>query len=325
VDRCPAVLRPVGFLITGILLDERGESRFFRDFYIRRIVRIFPLYYLVLFTRFAILPRFLPDTAVPFEIAIGFWLYVSNWSDLVMPSVNGFGHFWSLAVEEQFYLGWPLAVKRLGVRGLAWACIALIAISGIARFVIYARGVNPQWLYMSTITRADALAFGGLVAIAIRDGRARTLLVRYHLRVGATAAAMLVAIMAYAHGLSRFQTVVETIGYSILAILFAVGIAWIVLDETRTRPRWAMNVVLRAAGKYSYAAYVFHPLLKVAILYYARSWLVAHGTLETWWKDLAFVATCIAASFVLARLSYAILEGPLLRLKDRWAPRIARA
>jgi len=154
VDRRSAVLRPVG------LPDHRhlarracGKPRFFRDFYIRRIVRIFPLYYLVLFARFAILPRFLPDTAVPFEIAIGFWLYVSNWTDLVMPSVNGFGHFWSLAVEEQFYLGWPLAVSRLGTRGLAWACLALIAISGIARFVIYARSVNPQWLYMSTITR----------------------------------------------------------------------------------------------------------------------------------------------------------------------------
>jgi peptidoglycan/LPS O-acetylase OafA/YrhL len=314
-----------GFLITGILLDERGQPRFFRDFYIRRIVRIFPLYYLVLFVRFAILPRFLPDTAVPVELAIGFWLYVSNWTDLVTHGVNGFGHFWSLAVEEQFYLAWPLAVARLGARGLAWGCGALIALSGIARLVIYARGVNPQWLYMSTITRADALAFGALVAIAIREVRARAVLVRYHRQVGAAAAVALVAIMAYAHGLSRYQTFVETAGYAILAILFAAGIARIVLDDTRTRPRWAMNTVLRAAGKYSYAAYVFHPLIKVSFLYCARSWLVAHGTLELWWMDLGFVATCIALSFVMARLSYAVLEGPLLRLKERWAPRAARA
>jgi peptidoglycan/LPS O-acetylase OafA/YrhL len=314
-----------GFLITGILLDERGKPRFFRDFYIRRIVRIFPLYYLVLFVRFAILPRFLPDTAVPFEIAIGFWLYASNWTDLVTHGVNGFGHFWSLAVEEQYYLAWPLAVAKLGARGLAWVCVALIAISGIARVVIYARGVNPQWLYMSTITRADALAFGALVAIAIRNVRARALLVRHHRQVGAAAAAVLVAIMVYAHGLSRYQTFVETVGYSILAILFAVGIAQIALDETRTRPRWATNIILRTAGKYSYAAYVFHPLIKVAILYCAKPWLVAHGVLETSWMDIAFVATCMVASFVMARLSYAILEGPLLRLKDRWAPRVARA
>jgi peptidoglycan/LPS O-acetylase OafA/YrhL len=313
-----------GFLITGILLDERGKPRFFRDFYLRRIVRIFPLYYLVLVARFAILPRFLPDTAVPFDVAIGFWLYVSNWTELVTLGVNGFGHFWSLAVEEQFYLAWPLAVARLGARGLAWACVALIAISGIARFVIVARGVDPHWLYLSTATRADALAFGALVAIAIRDVRARALVVRYHRQVGAAAAAVLVAIMAYAHGLSRFQTFVETVGYSILAILFAVGIARIALDDTRTRPRWATNIVLRTAGKYSYAAYVFHPLIKVSILYYARSWLVTHGTLETWWLDLAFVATCTAAAFAMARLSYAILEGPLLRRKDRWAPRGGR-
>ena len=314
-----------GFLITGILLDERGRPRFFRDFYVRRILRIFPLYYLVLFARFAILPRFLPEAAVPFEVAIGFWLYASNWTDLVTHGVNGFGHFWSLAVEEQFYLAWPLAVGRLGARGLAGVCVALIAISGIARFVIYARGVDPQWLYMSTVTRADALAFGALVAIALRDARGRAWLVRYHRRVGSAAAAVVAAIMVYAHGLSRYQMFMETVGYSMLAILFAAGIARIVLDETRTRPRWAMSRVLRTAGKYSYAAYVFHPLIKVSVLYGARPWLVAHGVLETWWKDAAFVATCAVASFVMARASYAILEGPLLRLKDRWAPRIARA
>jgi peptidoglycan/LPS O-acetylase OafA/YrhL len=314
-----------GFLITGILLDERGRPRFFRDFYLRRLVRIFPLYYLVLFVRFAILPRFLPDTAVPFELAIGFWLYVSNWTDLVTPGVNGFGHFWSLAVEEQFYLAWPLAVARLGARGLTWVCVALIALSGLARVVIYARGIDPHWLYLSTITRADALGFGALVAIALRDPRARALLARFHLHVAAAAAAVLAAIMAYAHGLSRFQTFVETVGYSALAILFAAGIARIALDHTRAHPRWAMSRGLRAAGKYSYAAYVVHPLIKVSVLYGARSWLIARGALETWWIDLAFVATCIVASFALARLSYATLEGPFLRLKDRWAPRLARA
>src|SRR4051794_36443749 len=71
-----------GVLITGILLDQRGQPRLFRDFYLRRFLRIFPLYYVVLFARFAILPRFLPDTAVPAELAIGFWLYVSNWTEL---------------------------------------------------------------------------------------------------------------------------------------------------------------------------------------------------------------------------------------------------
>jgi peptidoglycan/LPS O-acetylase OafA/YrhL len=314
-----------GFLITGILLDERGRPRYFRDFYLRRIVRIFPLYYLVLFVRFAILPRFWPDTAVPFELAIGFWLYVSNWTELAMPGVNGFGHFWSLAVEEQFYLAWPLAVARLGARGLAWVCAALIAISGIARVVIHVRGVDPHWLYLSTITRADALAFGALVAIALREPRWRALLVRTHRQVGGAAAVVLAAILAHAHGLSRFDTLVETVGYSILAILFAAGIARIALDDTRTRPRWATNRILRAAGTYSYAAYVFHPLIKVSILYYTRPWLVAHGALETLWMDVAFVATCIATSFAMARLSYAILEGPLLRRKERWAPRTARA
>jgi peptidoglycan/LPS O-acetylase OafA/YrhL len=314
-----------GFLITGILLDECGAPRFFRDFYLRRILRIFPLYYLVLIVRFAIVPRFVPDTSVPLDVALGFWLYVSNWTDLYTHGVNGFGHFWSLAVEEQFYLAWPLAVARLGARGLTWACAALIALSAFARILIVARGVDRQWLYMSTVTRADALAFGALVAIALRDPRGRAWLARRYRAIGGAAAAVMIAIMIYAHGLSRYQIFVETVGYASLAILFAAGLAHVALDDARARPRWAMNPLLRAAGKYSYAAYVFHPLVKVTALYAARPALVAHGALTTWYIDAAFVIACGAAAFALARLSYAVLEGPLLRLKDRWAPRRAPA
>src|SRR6185436_6075056 len=101
------------------------------------------------------------------------------------------------------------------------------------------------------------------VAIAIRDPRARDLLARFHRPLAAVAAAVLLALMVHAHGLSRFNLFIETVGYSVLAVLFAIGIARIALDDTRSHPRWAMNRVLRAAGKYSYAAYVFHPLIKV--------------------------------------------------------------
>lgn len=310
-----------GFLITGILLDDRGRPRFYRNFYVRRLVRIFPLYYLALIARFLIVPRIIPDAEVPFEVALGFWLYVSNWTALSDGGINGFAHFWSLAVEEQFYLAWPLAVGKLGARGLVWVCAGLVAMSAIARAIVYARGVDPQWLYLSTVTRADALAFGALVAIALRDPRARVWLQRAQLPIAAIAGLGLAGVMAFAHGLSRFNPLVETVGYSLLAILFAIGIAYIALDDTRARPRWLCNVVLRTLGKYSYAAYVVHAPLKVAMLYYAKPWLEAQGVHTSLAVDAATVGALIAGSFVLARLSYAVLEGPLLALKERWAPR----
>src|ERR1041384_7611763 len=158
-----------GFLITGILLDERGAPRFFRDFYLRLVLRIFPLYYLVLIVRFAVMPWLVPGAGVPLEVALGYWLYVSNWTELYLQGVNGFGQRWSLAVEEQFYLAWPLAVARLGARGLIWVCAALIALSAAARLVIVVCSLDRRWLYLSTVTRADALAFGALVAIALPD------------------------------------------------------------------------------------------------------------------------------------------------------------
>ena len=310
-----------GFLITGILLDERGAPRLFRDFYLRRVLRIFPLYYLVLIVRFAVVPLVVPDAWVPLEVALGYWLYVSNWTDLYTHGVNGFGHFWSLAVEEQFYLVWPLAVARLGARGLIWVCAALIVLSAVARLVIVADGVDRQWLYMSTVTRADALAFGALVAIALRDPRGRAWLARRYRAIGGAAAVVMAAIMIDAHGLSRYQIFVETVGYAALAIGFAALIAHVALDDAGARPRWAMSRLLRAAGKYSYAAYVVHPLVKVTVLHAARPVLVAYGALTTWYVDAAFVVACGAVAFALARLSYAVIEGPLLRRKERWAPR----
>ena len=312
-----------GFLITGILLDERGAPGFFRNFYLRRVLRIFPLYYLVLVVRFAVVPWLLPNAWVPLHFELGYWLYVSNWTDLYSHGVNGFGHFWSLAVEEQFYLAWPLAVARLGARGLTWVCAGLIALSAVARLAIVVGGIDRPWLYMSTVTRADALAYGALVAIALRDPRGRAWLARRYRAIGGAAAAVMAPIMIYAHGLSRYEIFVETVGYAALAILFAAVIAHVALDDARARPRWAMSRLLRTAGKYSYATYVFHPLVKVTVLYLARPTLVALGALTTWYVDAAFVVACGAVAFGLARLSYAVLEGPLLRHKDRWAPRSA--
>ncbi len=310
-----------GFLITGILLDDRASPRYYKNFYIRRAVRIFPLYYLTLAARFLVVPWFFPNAAVEVGIAMWFVLYLQNWSVGWDTGVRGCEHFWSLAVEEQFYLVWPLAVRRLGARGLAWCCVAIIAVSAVARGVVYAADFDPHWLYMSTLTRADALAFGALVALAIRAEAWHPWLARNFQRIALGAIVLLGVVMIHAHGLSRFDTWVELVGYTAIAVLFSAIVAGIALDPARAWPRFATLAPLRAMGKYSYAAYVFHLPIKVAAMHFLNPWMTAHGTHEHATLDMVFVGANIAVSFGLAVLSYAILERPLMRLKDRWAPR----
>jgi peptidoglycan/LPS O-acetylase OafA/YrhL len=307
-----------GFLITGILLDGRDKPRALRTFYIRRALRIFPLYYAFLIGRFLVLPLAMPALAVGFSTQIWYWLYLSNWSDLVQGPINGMSHFWSLAVEEQFYLSWPALVRKLRVRTFAIVCVGLALGSFGFRLAFYLAGVDHAWMYSATVSRLDGLAIGALVAIAARaelGDRYR----RGRRFAGAIAGLGVLVAAVHAHGLSRFNPEIQTVGYTLLAIVFG-AIVGEVAEPTPARVwRWLELRPLRTIGRYSYAMYVFHAPLHVAILYVAGTWLRAqsadHGVLT----DLAWTASIAVISFVLALVSYALIEGPALRLKERWA------
>jgi len=119
-----------GFLITGNLLDTRGSQNYFSNFYARRSLRILPLYYGTLVLFFVVLPMLgaMPDAlTTTAHRQWSLWLFVSNWTDPSNGGVLGFLHFWSLAIEEQFYLVWPLIVLFLDASGVLIASLVLIA------------------------------------------------------------------------------------------------------------------------------------------------------------------------------------------------------
>ena len=100
-----------GFLITGILLDSKGSSHYFRNFYIRRALRIWPLYYLILLIIYLLTSQFLPQMKDG-NVWLYFTVYIQNlFLNLKIP--YGLEPTWSLAVEEQFYMTWPLLVFLL--------------------------------------------------------------------------------------------------------------------------------------------------------------------------------------------------------------------
>ena len=127
-----------GFLITWGLLESRDTENYFRNFYARRVLRIFPLYYLMLILTFLVLPalNFYPKTiADDAPCQWWLWLFLSNWSQPYGICGNSLPHFWSLAVEEQFYLVWPLAVRYTQPRQLIRLSFGLFLTSFAVRWV----------------------------------------------------------------------------------------------------------------------------------------------------------------------------------------------
>src|SRR5262249_31183895 len=157
-----------GFLITGILLDAKSAPRYFRSFFMRRALRIFPLYYGYLAFVFFVWPFLVVPPDDYFSLCAvqpWLWLYGQNlWialSGAWLP--YGTNHLWSLAVEEQFYLVWPFVVRLCGRRTLAWICGLVLPAMLAVRVGLTWAGAEPRTIYVVPWTRLDGFAAGALV------------------------------------------------------------------------------------------------------------------------------------------------------------------
>lgn len=308
-----------GYLISGILLDTRGAPGYYRAFFVRRVLRIFPLYYGVLAIAFVILPR-LGVAPAPVladrDHRIWLWTYLINWAEPLGAGVAAFPHFWSLAVEEQFYLVWPFVVRHTTPRRLWKVAVALAVVAFLSRLVLRLAGAGEAGPYMFTICRMDALALGGAVAALLRIPacHARAARSRHGIAAGATALFALGLIAT--RGYPRASYWDQTFGYTILAIAFAALVLLAVLDHERGRG-WLgavlQNRVLRSFGKYSYAIYVFHQPLNQWLGEPILHALVPDGTgVEA---GGLYMLSVTAASYLLAVISYHAYEKHFLALK----------
>jgi peptidoglycan/LPS O-acetylase OafA/YrhL len=308
-----------GFLITGILDDAKGTSNYFRVFYARRVLRILPLYYgalLVLFT----LPHLVnaPGVArfiVPLKDQLWYWFYLQNFHPLPPLFVGLAGHFWSLAIEEQFYLVWPILILLLSRRSALWLCGLLLPLSiGYRALVGF---VNPTLgLYTDTFAHLDGLAVGSALALVYRTPGAIDWIKR---RLPAITAVSLIVIVAlYTVAIPSIRHVL--LG-SFLAVLFGCLLVYAVEQRNGLAAKFFRSRVMRSFGRYSYGMYVLHvPLVPVAYLIGITPARLAFFGSELIGVML-YIVLMLAVVTAAAWVSYTAYERHFLRLKRRFVYR----
>jgi peptidoglycan/LPS O-acetylase OafA/YrhL len=314
-----------GFLITRILLDTREEPGAWRHFMVRRTLRIFPLYYLTLALFFIVLPvlGLQPDSAAmdaPHQWWL--WTYTVNWSKPEWSGSATFPHFWSLAVEEQFYLVWPLFMLNVRTpRQAGVVCLVTAAICLVCRIKWGLMPGHEEQVYDWTTTRMDALALGGLGAVLLRSPASLAWLRQHGAKVGWSLLLVFVVAGLYTKAYPRTSVRGMLVGHTVFSVVFAWCVTWAALldmDGVRTWWHRALHwAPLRHIGVVSYGMYVIHKPLHNLGSAHALAWL--NWPAATLGGGLVHLAGLVGVTYLLARLSYRFIELPFLRLKDKWA------
>lgn len=304
-----------GFLITGILYDAKGRDGFFKTFYARRALRIFPLYYTAIIVTM-ILALLLPGLVSLGDQNSGWlFIYMTNFMAGASGSEDPFGvltHFWSLAVEEHYYLVWPAIVFFFQRNTLMKIAIGAWVVAFIVRYLsIDETGHMTYFGYMTTFARMDALAAGSFVALAARGPGGIEALRKPALYIGSGALASFLFILIWRQTFYYSDPVLGTIGISTLwatfASLLVIALTWAPASSAASHP------VLRWFGKYSYGMYVWHPIVIIIFCHtdWARSWRSGNALLDMTMQ----VGIAIAVLMAVTLLSWNFMEKQFLKMK----------
>lgn len=317
-----------GFLITGILYDTLRDAHYFRNFYMRRFLRIFPLYYGFLLLLILLTPLLHVSWGGRQFVLLGYLQNTSLWfpiADFHPGDLVDLNHFWSLAVEEQFYLFWPmlvfLAKDRRWLMRLALVLSACALGFRVALYLLHGNAIATGELHAWTLCRMDTLMIGGWLALAMRGDR-----FRISRRAASSAfwlSMLALIVIAALHPRMDASNVsyIATVGYTAIAMVFA-GLIYLSLEQGSVWNRFFRMAWLRSLGKYSYGIYVLHILVGhlfgmgmyrllgeslrnfLALRLHSR---IAAGLIEF------FLTACVV--YAAAWLSYNLYEVHFLRLK----------
>jgi peptidoglycan/LPS O-acetylase OafA/YrhL len=302
-----------GYLITKIILSNTLTTHFLVTFYVRRGLRIWPIYYLLLLVLVVALPM-VPSAGTLDDLPyyLTFTQEIARYKATLPPSFpSAFRHTWSLAIEEQFYLLWPPVVWWLGKRGLPALSLALVTISTVARAFDLSAFI--------LITHCDGLALGGLLA-GLFTGANRDVESHRHVRILWVLALLTPALLATTYlfpaCLDRawpaaaagvfertFKPLFLNLGFFALVglVVSYAGSPWLVALRD-----WRLVFL----GTISYGLYLYHHFIFEICKYYDCEWGRSSGFVEDVGKLLASIAVAV--------LSWRLIERPILSLKDRF-------
>jgi peptidoglycan/LPS O-acetylase OafA/YrhL len=293
-----------GFLITGILVRTRESRGYFVNFYSRRALRIWPLYYVLLFFTFVLLPLIHPQARAavfgqsrPWQ-AFPFFLQNLTLSGQAFDTLRV---TWSLAIEEQFYLVWPLIVFLAPPRMLKSLALTALFLSIATRWAVQYGLVPPVNIYTNTLTRLDGLALGALLALWIPEASDRTVKL---LGISILALTLPVTLVVgwYRSG--------HWIFYALVSLCFASLLCTVIDINAFSRLRF-----LSYSGKISYALYLVHvPVFTFVGLPEFRRFAVNRSTLG----NLVLLLVSLAICYAFAAASWHLFERKFLKLKDRF-------
>jgi peptidoglycan/LPS O-acetylase OafA/YrhL len=300
-----------GFLIAGILIDTRGEPGYFKNFYARRVLRIFPLYYLFVggvLVAFSGNPEFGAHAGSP----LWYLAFLGNIPEglLGLDVPYWLAPVWSLAIEEQFYLSFPWLVRLVEPRRLAIVLVAMIVAAPVIRAVTMTGWPDHERVqYLFTLCRIDTIAAGCLLAVVVRSldlerWRRHAIWLSAIALAGAT-------VMAVASRLDRTSTFDRVLGYSVVAAGCAGLVSLVLLGRGQPATAVLRFAPLRYLGKLCFGLYLLHRPADTLV-----TTLADRLALDA---DLRILPLKIAVAVALASASWFAIERPLLRLKDRFA------
>jgi len=312
-----------GFLIGGILLDERSSPTYFKTFYLRRACRILPLHFLVLTLAWLIfeagqLGWLRGAAATLFNGKIPWWSFFTFTQNISMAVAGryagsrlGLAPTWSLAVEEQFYLTLPLVVRYAPKRRLVQIVVASIAVAALLRFLVALYFPNQMFAtYLLTPCRADALGFGVLAAVLVREPKAWSYLREHRAWLyGAAGILFTVFLLIDLSSFESFSTTLYGVEYSIFAAFYA-SLLLIAITGTDWFVRGIFcNQALMKLGVIAYGTYLLHRFTIRA----SQMWMGSVWTSQSFAFFAGATFLGVAAAILLAQISWTWFEKPMVR------------
>jgi len=308
-----------GFLIGGILIDARDSRRYFRAFYMRRVFRILPIYYLwvVLYAAIVagglwLVPGRTPFTPKDFfRLPIQFLFLQNMMYEVTHFQLIWLGATWSLAVEEQFYLVAPPIIRWLSIRKLTVALAAVVITAPLIRLSVFWHLADGSYAAAQLMPcRADALALGILSAVAWRSEQFQRFLRENPALPKRLLVALLIGFLALLWWLVHpLNAVTITIGYGWIACTFACLLLATISDRESLLARFFRARPLAALGTISYCVYLIHGPIQGLMF---ELLLHSKPQIQTW-RGIAVTLFAAIITYAVASFSWLVLEKPLIR------------